>query len=86
MKDQGYALKAITTRYHGPTDRRGSRITATDSDESRPNRVTIPYNDELSSYEMHRFAARELMRKMGWDNDIVTGHIKDGMVHVMLHR
>lgn len=33
-------MKAITTKYHGPTDKRGARISATDGDG---NRASVAY-------------------------------------------
>ena len=35
-------MKVITTRYHGPTNTRGSRIAATDEDG---NRVSLTYDN-----------------------------------------
>ena len=54
-------MKAIVTKYHGPTDFKGSRISAYDSDG---NRVTISYDH--GSRNPHQDAAIALVRKMGW--------------------
>ena len=56
-------MKAITTRYTGPTDFKGARIIASDGDK---NRVTIGYPHELDSEQGHRKAAQALIDKMGW--------------------
>lgn len=56
-------MKAIVTKYHGPTNTRGSRITASDEDG---NRVSIPYPYELSGEDVHRKAAEALCEKMNW--------------------
>ena len=78
-------MKAITTKYHGPTDTRGSRISASDSDG---NRVSIPYDYELDSEEAHRRAAIAFCSKMKWSgaDTMVGGSIKDGYVFVFGER
>ena len=55
-------MKAILTRYHGPTNTKGSRISASDSDG---NQITIGYPHELSGMDVHRKAAYALRDKMG---------------------
>ena len=74
-------MKAIETRYLGPTDHRGSRIVASDSDG---NRVTIGYKSELDSDQNHKAAAVALCDKMGWKGDLAGGWVKRGMVWVFL--
>jgi hypothetical protein len=56
-------MKAIRTHYSGPTDTRGSRITADDGDG---NRISISYPYELSGEAVHRKAAEALCEKMQW--------------------
>lgn len=56
-------MKAILTKYVGPSNTRGGRIIASDSDN---NRVTISYPHELSSEQAHRKAAEALCKKMNW--------------------
>lgn len=63
-------MKAIRTKYIGPTDFRGARIAAQD-DEG--NRVVIPRNHALSIEDNHRAAAETLIAKMGWPDYIVGG-------------
>ena len=72
-------MKAITTKYHGPTATRGSRISASDSDG---NRVYIPYEYALSDEEIHRKAAVALCAKMKWSGAMVGGSIKNGYAFV----
>jgi hypothetical protein len=72
-------MKAIVTKYHGPTNTRGSRITASDEDG---NRITIPYPYELSGEAVHRKAAEALCSKMGWRGSLVAGSLKNGYVFV----
>lgn len=72
-------MKAIITKYKGPTNTRGSRIYASDGDR---NRVSIPYPYELSGEAVHREAAEALCRKMGWSTDLIGGGLKDGYCFV----
>jgi hypothetical protein len=70
-------MKAIVTKYHGPTNNRGSRITASDEDG---NRVTISYPYELSDEACHRAAADALCAKMNWRGSLIGGSLKNGYV------
>lgn len=74
-------MKAIRTRYLGPTNTKGPRLTAWDSDG---NRVTIPYPYELSGEAVHRKAADALCVKMHWDGQLAGGALKDGYVFVFV--
>jgi len=74
-------MKAIRTRYSGPTDTRGSRFTATDSDG---NRVTISYDYSLNADANHEKAAYSLMRKMGWGNQLIGGGFGHDQYWVMV--
>lgn len=72
-------MKAITTKYKGPTNTRGSRIYASDEDG---NRTSISYPYELSGVDVHAKAALALCAKMGWTGDLIGGGTKDGYVFV----
>ena len=72
-------MKAIVTKYHGPTNFKGSRITASDEDG---NRITISYPYELSGEAVHRKAAVALCEKMGWTGELLGGSLKNGYVFV----
>jgi hypothetical protein len=72
-------MKAIVTKYHGPTNFKGSRISASDSDG---NRVSISYPHELSGEAVHRKAAEALCQKMGWTGELIAGGLKSGYVFV----
>jgi hypothetical protein len=74
-------MKAITTKYHGPMNTRGSRISASDCEG---NRISISYPHELNSTKAHRKAAQTLCDKMAWPWPMVGGHTKDGMVFVFV--
>lgn len=74
-------MKAITTKFHGPTNSKGSRYSAIDSDN---NRVTLSTDYALNSDENHRRAAVALCEKMGWKGaeSLIGGGTKEGMVFV----
>jgi hypothetical protein len=72
-------MKSIITKYHGPTDFKGSRISASDGDG---NRVFISYPSELRSEEAHANAVKALCKKMSWTGEIYGGDHPDGMVWV----
>jgi hypothetical protein len=72
-------MKAIETRYLGPTNYRGARIVASDGDG---NRTTISYPYELSGEDVHRKAAEALRDKMGWTGELVGGSTKRGYCFV----
>lgn len=72
-------MKAIVTKYRGPTDTRGSRITASDEDG---NRVVMPYDHALNAEGNHVAAADKLCAKMGWTGKRACGGIKGAYVYV----
>jgi len=76
-------MKAIITKYHGPTNFKGSRISASDEDG---NRITIPYPSELDwrDGEPHRAAAQSLCEKMNWKGSLVGGSVKGGYAFVFV--
>jgi hypothetical protein len=56
-------MLAIVTKYHGPTDTRGSRVSA--SVDGR--RAVVAYDPALDAEENHRRAMAWLCRKNCWD-------------------
>jgi hypothetical protein len=73
-------MKAISTKYHGPSNTRGSRITADDGDG---NRITVSYDHSASmGAEVHSKAAIALCRKMNWDGELIAGATDKGYVFV----
>lgn len=72
-------MKAIKTKYKGPTNTRGSRIIASDEDG---NRIAIPYPYELSGEDCHSKAAYALCEKMNWKGKLVGGSVKNGYIFV----
>jgi len=82
------ARQAIQTKYHGPTNTKGSRISATSASGIK---VFIGYPHELSGVDCHAKAAEALARKLGWTAEAfeahwVAGGTKDGYVFVQSHR
>lgn len=71
--------RAILTKYHGPTNTRGSRISATDDDG---NRVTVPYDHSLSLGRNHDAAAMALCVRLGWGGRLVCGSTSRGFAYV----
>lgn len=71
-------MQAIITKYHGPTDRRGSRVSAT----AAAGRVYLAWDDALNSEANHAAAAVALAEKMGWlgagYGRLVSGGLPDG--------
>ena len=72
-------MKAITTKYHGPTNTRGSRISAK---AEGGNRISISYPHELSGEDVYRAAAEALCKKMNWPGSLIGGGTEDGYVFV----
>lgn len=75
-------MKAIVTKYHGPTNARGARISASDTDR---NRISIPYPHELSGEDVYRKAAQALCLKMKWPTSLIGGGTKDGYIFVFAY-
>lgn len=83
-------MQAIRTRYHGPTNARGSRISA----EADAGRIYVPYDHALSLSGNHEAAAREFANRLGWLSgtpdrptstrmELLSGSIKHDHVHVL---
>ena len=68
---------AIVTRYHGPTNSKGARVSARMM-TARP--VFIPYAYELSVRDCHAAAAAALMAREGWPVGcpMAVGGLPDG--------
>ena len=71
-------MKAIETTYHGPTNFKGSRIKATDGDN------TVWVSVDNSHNHSHRDAALKLCRKLNWSGKLISGGTKRGEVWVFL--
>lgn len=66
--------QAIQTKYHGPGNVRGATISA----RCDAGRITLGWDHALNSHENHEAAARALMVKLGWPDDIQGGALHDG--------
>lgn len=72
-------MKAIETKYFGPSNVRGSRIIASDLDN---NKVIKGYDHTLNIDGNHKAAAYALRDKMGWKGDLIGGATKAGFAWV----
>ncbi len=69
--------QAIVTKYHGPTNTRGSRYSAT----CAAGRIYAPADDSLNYEDNHRIAATMLFEKLDWrrpDWELIGGGLPDG--------
>jgi hypothetical protein len=68
-------MQAIVTKYHGPTNNRDSRVSAS----CPAGRVTIHWEDGLGVVENHVAAVRALLKKLNWeDRKWARGEIGNG--------
>jgi hypothetical protein len=69
-------MKAIQTRYYGPTNTRGARIKAW---AEGVGSIFVPYpygrND---GQDAHQYAAECFSDRVGWDNALVGGGLPNG--------
>jgi hypothetical protein len=76
-------MKAIRTRFLGPSYARGSRIKASIDDGDRKEQITIGLEtaQELSVNQhwddVHKTVAKELAKVMKWEGEIVGGVYKN---------
>jgi hypothetical protein len=75
-------MKAISTRYIGPTNTRGARLVASDGDG---NRCTIPYPMNLSGAAVHASAALALCQKKAWSGELIAATTAEGYVFVWVN-
>ncbi len=71
-------MKAITTKFHGPTNTKGSRYSAEDGDG---HKVYVSTEFALNSEQNHDAAAIALCHKMKWDGPLMGGSTKNGRVY-----
>ena len=74
-------MQAIRTRYHGPTNIKGSRISA----KCEARTIYVGYDHALNIEENHRAACRELKRVMQWGGDMVGGNFDGDWYWVFDH-
>lgn len=63
--------QAIVTKYHGPTDLHGGRVSA----RADAGRVMVPWDHRLGIAENHIAAAQKLARKFGWNGNWYGGSL-----------
>lgn len=73
-------MRAILTKYLGPTNCKGARIKAYDN---WGNSATVDYDYSLSGKAVHEVAARQLADVRGWKGELVGGEIKGGYAFVI---
>lgn len=81
-------MPAIITKYHGPGNVRGSRVTAQSADKN-PNtrkyeRLTLEYDQALSSLMAHAKVAEKLATRIGWFGVWVMSSTEDGYIFLKL--
>lgn len=72
---------SIITKFLGPTNTRGSRVSATLSDHGsemarasdKPSRIVVDWDHRHNPEENHRLAAFALAKRLGWDGEWVGG-------------
>jgi hypothetical protein len=71
-------MKAITIKYAGPTNTKGSRWIATAEGGAKPHKVTVSYDHALSSESNAFVAAKTLCDKLGWKGRLAIGQDAKG--------
>lgn len=66
--------QAIVTKYLGPSDARGSRISV----RAQAGRMIVPWDYELDVEGNHDQAARAFAKKLGWKGKLVGGALPNG--------
>lgn len=73
-----HCRQAIETRYHGPTNTRGARISAS----AQAGRIYVSYDHALGIDENHAAAALAFAKRWGWAGEWVGGGRADGRGNV----
>ena len=76
------AYQAITTKYLGPTNHRGSRVKATCDAGS----LTVPWDYALNVEDNHAAAVNALAAKLDWKGRWHLGGTKTGYVGVQVDK
>ena len=72
-------MQAIISRFVPCTNFRPSRVSARCAGGS----IMLSWDDDLSTEENHRNAAKALCAKLNWDCSIQTGALTDSYVHTL---
>ena len=68
-------MQTITTKYHGPGNVRGARISAKTTSGIK---ISLSWDYALDADENHQRAARALALKLKWRGQWVSGTLSDG--------
>ena len=68
------SFNAIVTKYHGPTNHRGARVSA----NCAGSRMFVPWDHALNIEENHVAAALAMIARMDWQGRWVNGGMPDG--------
>jgi hypothetical protein len=68
-------MQAITTKYFGATNYRGSRVKA----RCEAGSITLSWDHALDSEGNHDAAALALIHKLGWDQDCYGTWYRGGL-------
>ena len=68
-------MQTITTKYHGPGNVRGARISAKTTSGIK---ISLSWDYTLDADENHRRAAEMLAVKLGWRGQWASGALADG--------
>lgn len=71
--------QSIVTKYHGPANVKGSRVSAT---STSGHRIMIEWDDATDSDTNHKIAAARLAEKLGWSGRWEAGALPSGCVFV----
>ena len=90
-------MQAITTKFHGPTNRMGARVKA----YCERGSITVSWDYAIGIEDNHRAACSALLEKFAMEDcerysgtlpsdhywgEFLTGQTGDSMVHVLLGR
>ena len=80
-------MQTIKTKYHGPTNHRGARISAKQASHKNGKRIFVPYCHASNPVENHKRAAGRLRDMLNWNHcPMVPGDTDDGMIWVFTPR
>ena len=78
-------MQAIRTKYLGPTNTRGSRISA----QCEAGRICVQYDYALNIDGNHKAACQALLKKLGWNTEHyadMVGGVFDGAIYWVFER
>lgn len=75
------AYQAITTKYFGPGNVKGSRVKAT----AAAGNIILHWDDSLNTEQNHALAAKTLAEKMKWNGSYYMGGLPDNKGYVFVY-